>query len=364
MNRLSALDAFGPALSRVGTMLFKPFRLGTWLKMGFIGLLGGGLATFSTGNMNFRGMPPAGVPRGDFPNDPFYELQRVFRSIHLADYLHIIVIVLAVILVLSLIFLYLFCRFRFVLFDSVVSGQPVVGRGWRQYAPQANRYFGFWLAFRLVTLATFALIIGIPLWNAYKSGVFSEDNSLVVFFQIIASIALGAIAAGIVFAVISTLMKDFIMPIMALDDLLLGDAWSALWKVIASEPGAWAGYLGMKVVFAIGGAVALGVGMVVAMLPAIFIIGIPVALLAVPGVFALKAGVTALAVILFVLAGGLAAVGFCCLYMMLIAPLTVFFASYAFYFFGGRYPKLGALLWPQSPSPAPVPQIAGTQPVR
>jgi len=344
-------------------MLFKPFRLGTWLKMGFIGMLGGGLATFS-GNMNFRGMQPAGVPRGNFPSDPWYEIQRAMRSVHLADYLHIIVVVLAVILVISLIFLYLFCRFRFVLFDSVVTGQPAVGRGWRQYASQANRYFGFWLAFRLVTLATFALIIGLPLWHAYKSGVFSEDNSLAAFFQIMASIALGAVAAGIVLAVISTLMKDFIMPIMALDDLLLGDAWSVLWKVIASEPGAWAGYLGMKVVFAIGGSIALALGMFVAMLPAMFIIGIPVALLVVPGVFALKAGATAVAVLLFVLAGGLAAVGFSCLYLMLIAPFTVFFASYAFYFFGGRYPKLGALLWPQSPSPAPTPQMAGTQPVR
>lgn len=42
MNRLSAIDAFGPAFARVGAMLFRPFRLGVWLKMGLIGLLGGG----------------------------------------------------------------------------------------------------------------------------------------------------------------------------------------------------------------------------------------------------------------------------------------------------------------------------------
>ena len=48
MNRLSALDAFSPAMARVSAMLFKPFRLGTWLKMGFIGLLGGGVATFNS----------------------------------------------------------------------------------------------------------------------------------------------------------------------------------------------------------------------------------------------------------------------------------------------------------------------------
>lgn len=360
MNRLSAVDAFGPAIARVGTMLFKPFRLGTWIKMGFIGLLGGGLAT---ANLNFRGqMFTPQFPRGEFPSDPLYEIQRAIRTVHLADYFHLIVICVAVVIAISLVFLYLFCRFRFVLFDSVISGQPTVGRGWRQYASQANRYFGFWLVFRLVTLGAMALIIGMPLWNAYKSGVFSGDDSVPALFHLLASIAVGAIAAGAVLAIVSTLMKDFIMPIMALDDLLLGDAWSALWRVIASEPGAWLGYLGMKVVFAIGAGIALGIAAVIAMLPACVIVGIPVAAFAVPGIFALKAGATAVAVVLFVIAGLLAAAGMCCVYMMLAAPLSVFFPAYAFYFFGGRYPKLGALLWPQPAPPTPAPQMAGTQP--
>ncbi len=362
MNRLSAIDAFSPAISRVGAMLFKPFRLGVWLKMGFIGLLGGGLATFSM-NANFRGPMFPTQSSDRFPSDPLYEIQRAVRSIHLADYFHIIVVVLAVIIVIALIFMYLFCRFRFVLFDSVISGRPAVGPGWRQYASQAYRYFGFWLAFRLVTWAAMVLIVGVPLWHAYKGGVFSGDNSVGALFQVLGSIALGAIAAGAAFAVISTLMKDFIMPIMALDNLLLGDAWSALWRVIASEPGAWIGYLGMKVVFAIGGGIALGIASVIAMIPAAVILGIPVALLVVPGIFVLKSGATVAAVILFAIAALLAAAGFCCLYMMLAAPLSVFFPAYAFYFFGGRYPKLGALLSPPPVPPAPVPQVAGTQPV-
>jgi hypothetical protein len=98
------------------------------------------------------------------------------------------------------------------------------------------------------------------------------------------------------------------------------------------------------------------------MLPAALIIGIPVGLLVVPGVLALKAGATAVAVTLFVIAGLLGAAGFCCIYMILAAPLTVFFPAYAFYFFGGRYPKLGAVLAPGPVPPAPVPQVAGTQP--
>ena len=334
MNRLSAIDAFSPAIARVNSMLFNPFRLGTWIKMGFIGLLGGGLATFSL-NGNFRGGIPPQLPRGEFPSDPWYEIQKAVRSIHLANYIHLIEFVFIVVIVIALIFLYLNSRFRFVLFDSVISGQPTVGRGWRRYASQANRYFGFWLVFRLVMWATMALIIGMPLWNAYKSGVFSGDNSIAALFQLLGSVALGAIAAGACFAIVSTLMKDFIMPIMALDDFQLGDAWSALWRVIASEPAAWMGYLGMKVVFAIVGRIGMAIATFIAMLPGIVVIGIPVAVFAVPGVLALKAGATAVAVVLFTMAALIAVAGFGCLIMMLAAPLSVFFPAYAFYFFGG-----------------------------
>ena len=108
MNRLSAIDAFGPAFTRVSTMLFKPFRLSTWLKMGFIGFLGGGLVTSS---LNTRGpaIPPQ-LSQDRFPNDPMGEINRALRSIHLADYinLHLIFTLIAVVLFIGIIFLYLF----------------------------------------------------------------------------------------------------------------------------------------------------------------------------------------------------------------------------------------------------------------
>lgn len=340
-------------------MLFKPFRLSTWLKMGFIGMLGGALAT-AGGNLGSRfSMPPARVPQGNFPRDPMAEIHQAIRAIHLADYFHLIVTLMICVAVVALVFLYLFCRFRFVLFDSVISGRPAVAPGWRQYASQANRYFGFWLVFRLVNWTVMMLIIGVPLWRAYKSGVFGGDNSIYALFELLASIALGVIAAAIAFAIVSTLMKDFIMPIMALDNFTLGDSWSALWRVIASEPGAWAGYLGLKLVLAIAAGITLAIAFVIAMIPAALVIGIPFGVIIALGV-TLKSSATAVAFIMFFIAGVVAVAGIACLYMVLIAPFSVFFPSFAFYFFGGRYPKLGALLSPQVPPVAPVPQMAGT----
>lgn len=361
MNRLSAIDSFAPAFARVRAMLFSPFRLGTWLKIGLIGLLGGG-AIVSGGGSSFH--TPA-IPRhgqGDLPPNA-EDILRAIRSIHLADYFHVFVIVIAVIVVLALIFLYLFCRFRFILFDSVVSGQPDIGRGWRKYESQANRYFGFWLAFRLVTWGALVLIVGLPLWRAYKSGIFSVDNSLPIFFAMIASVALGAIVVGLAFAIVSTLAKDFVMPVLALDDLSVGDAWSAVWRVAASEPGAWAAYMGMKLLCAIGSSIALSIAFVIAVLPAVIVIGIPVGILAVLGVVAFKAIGAVFGIIIFCVAILLAVTGFFCLLLILTAPISVFFTSYALYFFGGRYPKLAALLSPQPVPPTPISPAAVTQPL-
>lgn len=362
MNRLSAIDALEPAFARVGTMLFKPFRLGKWLKIGLIGLLGGGLVTFSGGAFNFRLRPfHPSLPSDRGPFEPM-DIARIIRSIHLADYFQYFVIAFAIAIVIGLIFQYLFCRFRFILFDSIVTGQPAIGRGWRQYSSQANRYFGFWLVYRLVNWAVIVLIIGMPLWRAYKNGLFNGENSLPAFFAVFASIALGALAVSLAFAVISTLTKDFVMPVLALDDLPLGDAWSAVWRVVASEPGAWAGYMVLKLVCAVGTAIVLAIAFVVAMLPAAIVIGIPVGLGFALGMLAFKTVGATLGIIVCCIAGLLGAAGFLCLLMFLTAPVSVFFASYAFYFFGGRYPKLAALLWPQPIPLAPQPQPASVLP--
>src|SRR6185312_8526282 len=175
------------------------------------------------------------------------------------------------------------------LFDTVVTGRAEIARGWQKYESQANRYFGFWIVFRLVTWGAFFLIVGWPLWRAYKNGLFSGDNSLPMFFAIIASVAVGVLAVTIAFAVVSTLAKDFIMPVLALDDLSVGDAWSAVWRVAASEPKAWAAYMGMKLLCAIGSSIALSIAFVIALLPAVILIGIPVGILVALGILAFKA---------------------------------------------------------------------------
>lgn len=357
MNRLSALDSFGPAFSRVRDLLFQRFKLALWLRIGFIGLLGGGVVTAgSTGN-SFRGSE---VPWDQISPEAGH-WNRMVHSIHLANYAHLILFGIAAIAVIVLIFQYLFCRFRFILFDTVVLGQSEIGRGWRKYESQANRYFGFWIVYRLVHWAVTFTVVGVPLWHAYKNGVFSGDNSVQTLITALAPPALGLIVSTIIFAIISTIMKDFVLPVLALDDFTLGDAWTSVWNVAVAEPGAWIVYMILKVVCAVGASIVVPIALVVLMIPVGIAVAIPAAILIGVGVMIIHAGSSFVGVTVCVLGGLLVAAVFCCVFLVVAAPISVFFASYAFYFFGGRYPKLAALLWPAPPSPIP---LMGAQPAQ
>lgn len=348
MPRLSPTDCLAPAFGRVKLMLFQPFRLSTWLKMGFIGWLAGGLITLRS-NVGV----PARMPRGRVPGDPMEGINRVIRAIQAHNIIPVLITVGILVVALVLIHLYLFCRFRFVLFDSVVSTEAVIERGWYKYSPQANRYFVFWFFYRLITWTAFALVIGVPVWRAYKSGVFQGENPVGALVALALTVGFATFSLAIVFSIVSTLLTDFILPLMALDDLSFENAWSAIRDLVAAEPGSWAGYMGLKLLLALATGISLSIAAVFLILAAIVVLVIPVGLLVGIGVMVVKsAGSAGLVIggVLIAAAITLTVATIIAMIMLVIAPVSVFFSAYALYFFGGRYPKLGALLWPSTPS--------------
>lgn len=353
MPRLSSIDAINPAFERLTTMLFRPFRLKTWLEMGFIGWLAG---VASTGGSNFNYQVPS-VPVKEGSRIPG-EFDRVLHSLF-NEHLWVIVVLAALGVAVLLVFIYLFCRFRFILFDAVLSGNPGIARGWNRYSGPAHRYLGFWLLYLLISSTVLFLIVGLPLWRAYKAGVFQGPDSFTAVFRVLAPVLLGALAFAVVSAIISSLANDFMVPQLALDDMRIEAAWANLSRMISAEPGAFAAYLGMKLLLSIAAGILTAVALVFALL-VVLIPGVLATLLVVAIVKAmgnaglifgvLMAGVGILALI---------SVGVI-LSLMVVAPTAVFFTAYSLQFFGGRYPKLGEQLWLQ---PAPiVPQTYGGTP--
>ena len=340
-----------PALGRVKAMLFRPFRFTTWIKLGFIGWLAGELAG---ANFNFSmpmgpgGAPPHTPGGGDFP---------------MAMIAVLVAVAFAVFLVIALVFVYLFSRFRFVLFDCVVSGEALIGRGWHGYRAQAHRYLGFLVVLALVSMLALSTVVGLPILYAYKQGVFAgKTPSMGPMFAMIGVLVTGVLLFAIVAFVVSTLVKDFFVPMLALDDLSISDAWAALRHSIMAEPAAYAGYIGMKLVLTMAASIIISIVVVLLVLllvvPAVVIVVLGAALAKSVGAVGMAVLGTAALVGALLVAGAVF-----CATLLCTAPIAVFFQSYSLYFFGGRYPKLGALIAPgMEPNPQPGHEGLGLAP--
>ena len=361
MPRLSAVEAVSPAFERLKAMMFRPFRMKTWLKVGLIGWLAGAMATSGSFNFNVPSVP------GEMPRASGKSVEDFIRSLHLGNYIPLIVIVVIIALMIAIAFIYLFCRFRFILFDSVLSTDANIERGWSRYRRPAHRYLGFWLIYTFIAWGALFFIVVLPLWRAYKDGIFQNDDFLSAFLRLLVPIMLGLMAFAVVSAIVSSLANDFVVPMLALDDLPIGRAWAELKTAISAEPGAWAGYLGMKLLLSIAAGIitsiaAFAVGLIcllVLLIPGI-VIGILVAIIArasgpvglALGILAAIIGIAALMILLLILG------------LMATAPNAVFFTAYSLYFFGGRYPKLGAMLWPEAPPTVSPPPAASPAPAQ
>jgi hypothetical protein len=356
MPRLSAVEAVNPAFERLKAMLFRPFRVKTWLKVGFIGWLAAAGAASGNFNMQLPSTP------GQMPRASGKSVEDVFRSLHLGDHLVLIAVLIAIGVAFSVAFIYLFCRFRFILFDSVLFADPNIERGWSRYGRQAHRYLGFWLIYTFFAWGAMILIVVLPLWRAYKHGIFQSDDFLAALFRLLVPIVLGMLLFAVASAIITSLANDFIVPMLALDDLPVGRAWRELKAAILAEPGAWAAYLGMKLALAIGAGIitsmaAVAVGMIcvlVLLIPGIVLALVIGAVAKAMGPVGLVLGIVAACLGVLVLIALFFTLG-----LMAAAPNSVFFTAYSFYFFGGRYPKLGSMLWPEAPpSVMPPPPVS------
>jgi len=154
-------------------------------------------------------------------------------------------------------------------------------------------------------------------------------------------------------AVIFVLTKDFVVPQMALEGIGAIEGWQRLGAMMSAEKGRYAGYIGMKILLALGAAIILGiVGFIL-----VLIILIPVAGVVIAAVVAAKAagvGWTVSTITLAVVAGCTLLAVFLFLTSLISVPAIVFFPAYSIYFFAARYPALSAVLYP---APAAPPQV-------
>jgi hypothetical protein len=345
---ISCVDAISPAFQHVKQQLLEPFRLNQWAKLALVGLFAGELPG--------GGCSPGGIQMPARTGDTRHLLPPGLPEFHPELYAGSIAALIVAGLVLLVVLLYVNSVMRFVLFDSVVTKRCEILTSWERRQRAATRFFGWRLLLLTVALMGVTILVGIPAAIGFAAGWLKEPSEhllplilggIVVFFLLLLFVVL--------LAVVQALAKDFVVPQMALEGLTVTDSWRRLLLMLKAEKGQYAGYIGLKIVMAIGAAIIFGIAATIVIL----IVVIPVGGFGAVTVLIGKAlGLTwnAFTITLVILAG-------CALVLLVLyavalisVPAIVFFPAYSIYFFAGRYPLLYALIHPAQP-PAQTPLV-------
>jgi hypothetical protein len=347
---ISASETISLAFEHTKRQLFQPFRIWQWTRLAIVGLLAG--ETGSSGGFNFP--TTFSIPQRNDSSQNFFPERWPHIDPAILGTLIAVLVVTGV--VFAIVMLYVSSVMRFVLFDSVLTRECHIREGWRRRQRPGWDYFLWQLGYTIVVLAGFAVLLGIPAAYAYARGWFRAPNDH------LAALVLGGIVvfclAFVFFAaayLVYVLTKDFVVPQMALEGIDAIEGWRRLWPMMQQEGRRYAGYVGMKIVLAIGAGIVVGI---IAFIIAL-VIAIPAVVVSLAAIFGGKAaGLTwnALTVTAAIVAACIALAVFLYVIALVSVPVIVFFPAYAIYFFAARYRALSLALYPPpSPSTNPPP---------
>jgi len=313
--------------------------------MAVVAFFAGEFASYS-----FHASFPAGGGGGEHTNkslvaldNPYPDLGEVFR--HLLPW--IIAGAVALVVLIFLLF-YVHAVFRFILFDSVLTGRCSIRQSWRQRQNQGGRYFLWLLIFDVIMMLLLFVVVGLPLLALWRAGIFRNAGEHIGLLVLVISLMVLAFFALVLLSwVVATIVKDLLVPIMALEDVGVAQAWRSYQPTLAQAKGSVAAYLGMKILLAIVLGFVVGIislfALLILLIPSVAYFLLAFGIMStgtvgqVIGVLLMLLGGIVLFVLWFGFTGGLS------------VPVAVFFQSYALYYLGSRYQRLGALLWPDQP---------------
>lgn len=340
---ITAVESINLAVDHTKQQLFKPFRIGQWTRLAIVGLLAGELGSNGFNRSNFRApVHPGGAPHAHFPGFPGvnpFILALAVTAVVIAAF------------AIAVIFMYISSMMRFVLFDSIILKECHIRWSWSRRLSPGWKYFVWNLFYLFLTLAVMIVLVGIPAAFMFASGWFRNPREhlpllipggILIFFALVVFFVASAF--------ILVLTKDFVVPQMALESVSAFEGWRRLWPMLKVEKGAYAAYVGLKIVLAIAAAIALGIATIFLGL----ILAVPTAALSILAILTGKAagltwnpGTIALAVTI----GAVLLAIFLYLIALIAVPTIVFFPAYSLYFFAGRYPRLSAALYSAPPQP-------------
>jgi hypothetical protein len=347
----SAVDVIGTAFEHTRHQLTQPFQFGQWARLALLALATGEISS-GGGCNSFRRF---GEMASKSPNRSldFQSAGDVFSrlGIDMATLAAIIITAIIGLLILGLVFVYISSITRFMLFESVLRKHCDLGAGWDRWQRQGLLFFGWQLTLSVVSLAVAALLfvpLLLPVLGIMLKHQKPGPELLMAFLPMI--FVFGAFA--LLMMLIAVLAKDFVVPLMAVENLGVMESWGRLLRWMRADPLSYVGYIVMKIVLAIAASVVFSIltiiVMVVLMIPFGIVVGAVIISAKAAGMTWNVFTITAAVVVGTVIVAALTyVVGFICV------PVAVFFPAYAMYFFAERFPALYAVLYPTPPAAPP-----------
>ncbi|MGD0733042.1 MAG: hypothetical protein ABR956_17385 [Terracidiphilus sp.] len=341
MRALSAPDSVSLAVERTREFLFNPFAWGTYLKLGLVAIITEGVG----GNLSSSSHGSSSSGNGHTMESPFHLQPELIAAIVAAVLLAIVI---------SIFVFYLITRLRFAYFHCLVYKTKEIGPGWRRYRAQALRFF--WLNVVVgICFGAVLVLIAIPFaagfWRVYRESQLNGQLD----WGLLVSLVLPLIPIFILLALAGILtdviLRDWMLPHYALGNASAGEAWSEVWARISAEKRQFLVYALLRVILPTIAMIAL---FMVLIIPGLMVAGALGAIeYAIHSTFADAAGAGAVAGILLEVFFGVVAfvlallAGIC-----LGGPVSTWIREYALIFYGGRYQKLGDILYPPQAPPA------------
>jgi hypothetical protein len=342
MRAISAADAVSLAIQRTREFLFKPFAWGTYLKLGLVAIITEGLGS------NFQSSGRGGHPSGNGPT--------VHSPFHLApEWIAVIVAAALVAIIVSIVVFYLVTRLRFAYFHCLIHNTKEIRPGWWIYRTQAMRFFWLNLVVGLCFLLV-VVLVAIPFaegfWRLFQETQYGGHLDVGLLLSLVLPLIPIVVVLVLAAVVIDLILRDCMLPHIALDDATAGEAWSQVWARIMAEKRQFLVYALLRVALPIVAAIGL---FIVLMIPGLMVAGSVAAIeFGIHSTFANATGASALVGVLLEVFFGVLAFGFALLAGICIGgPVSTGIREYALIFYGGRYQELGDILYPP-PSPQPI----------
>jgi hypothetical protein len=344
---ISAVDTITLAFQHAKRQLIQPFRFGQWTRLAIVGLLAGEMG--SSGSFNF----PSSF-NSQHQSTSHHLLGQALPKIDPALLGALIAVLVVTGLVFMVVMFYISSVMRFILFDSVLTKECHIRDGWSRRQGPGWKYFLWQLGFTGVTLAAAVLLIGVPAAFAWGMGWFKQPREHLTALILGGILMFFVVAAFIIaVAVVHVFTKDFVVPQMALEGIGPIEGWRRLWPMIQADNRGYAGYVGMKIVLAIGAGIVIGIVTLILAL----MLAIPAIAVGIAAVFTGKsAGLTwnVFTITAAVIAACILFAVFMYLIALISVPVIVFFPAYAIYFFAARYRALSLVLYPLPPAAPPL----------